>query len=212
MGFGRSERERFKQELPPTITYTFPFFFSILGESPIIPTRPTMSPLPSAPEGYMIPPEITPSTFHPPPALNPITWQTSKAPMNYLPTPSRWLSTSNHPRVLLTSRPLSCQLTETLKLWGPRLLHLLLRRFTRQWEGVLLRERELGVDKIGEMVVIVVEFFFPRQFVIVILVTSLWVYLNSYSLLMLRLHTAINRADFVSWWMWFNGSHTEISK
>ena len=27
---------------------------------------------------------------------------------------------------------------------------------------------------------------------------------------MLRLHTAINRADFVSWWMWFNGSLTEI--
>ena len=28
---------------------------------------------------------------------------------------------------------------------------------------------------------------------------------------MLRLHTAINRADFVSWWMWFNASHTEIT-
>ena len=26
-----------------------------------------------------------------------------------------------------------------------------------------------------------------------------------YSWLKLRLHTAINRADFVSWWMWFNG-------
>ena len=28
---------------------------------------------------------------------------------------------------------------------------------------------------------------------------------------MLRLHTAINPADFVFWWMWFNGSHTQIS-
>ena len=27
---------------------------------------------------------------------------------------------------------------------------------------------------------------------------------------MVRLHAAINRADFVSRWMWFNGSHTEI--
>ena len=26
---------------------------------------------------------------------------------------------------------------------------------------------------------------------------------------MLCLHTAINRADFVSWWMWFNGSPNE---
>ena len=25
-----------------------------------------------------------------------------------------------------------------------------------------------------------------------------------------RLHTAINRADFVSWWMWFNGLPIEI--
>ena len=25
----------------------------------------------------------------------------------------------------------------------------------------------------------------------------------------LRLHTAINRADFVSWWMWFNASPTK---
>ena len=24
------------------------------------------------------------------------------------------------------------------------------------------------------------------------------------------LHTAINRADFVSWWMWFNGSPTKV--
>ena len=27
-----------------------------------------------------------------------------------------------------------------------------------------------------------------------------------------RLHTAINRSDFVSWWMWFNGSHTEVQR
>ena len=27
----------------------------------------------------------------------------------------------------------------------------------------------------------------------------------------LRLHTAINRADFVSWWMWFNGSPQKYS-
>ena len=26
----------------------------------------------------------------------------------------------------------------------------------------------------------------------------------------LRLHTAINRADFVSWWMWFNDSPTKV--
>ena len=30
--------------------------------------------------------------------------------------------------------------------------------------------------------------------------------------LMLRLHTAINRADFVSWWMWFNGSPTKAHR
>ena len=29
---------------------------------------------------------------------------------------------------------------------------------------------------------------------------------------MLRLHTAINRADFVSWCMWFNGSRTEVQR
>ena len=28
--------------------------------------------------------------------------------------------------------------------------------------------------------------------------------------LKLRLHTAINRADFVSWWMWFNGTPTKV--
>ena len=118
-----------------------------------------MSPLPSAPEVYMVPPEIMSSTFHPPP-LNRITWLTSKAPMNYLPTPSRWLNTSSHPRVLLTSPPLLCQLTGTRNRWEPRLPRLLLRRFTKQWEGVLLRERELGVDRIGETVVVVVEVFF----------------------------------------------------
>ena len=28
----------------------------------------------------------------------------------------------------------------------------------------------------------------------------------------LRSHTAINRADFVSWWMWFNGSPTKVQR
>ena len=28
----------------------------------------------------------------------------------------------------------------------------------------------------------------------------------------IRLHTAINRADFVSWWMWFNGSPTKVQR
>ena len=28
----------------------------------------------------------------------------------------------------------------------------------------------------------------------------------------LRLDTAINRADFVSWWMWFNGSPTKVQR
>ena len=28
----------------------------------------------------------------------------------------------------------------------------------------------------------------------------------------LRLHTAINRADFVSWWMWFNDSLTKVHR
>ena len=28
----------------------------------------------------------------------------------------------------------------------------------------------------------------------------------------LRLHTTINLADFVSWWMWFNGSHTKAQR
>ena len=32
------------------------------------------------------------------------------------------------------------------------------------------------------------------------------------STLMLRLHTAIDRADFVCWWMWFNGSNTEVQR
>ena len=30
--------------------------------------------------------------------------------------------------------------------------------------------------------------------------------------LKLRLHTAINRADSVSWWMWFNGSPTKAHR
>ena len=29
------------------------------------------------------------------------------------------------------------------------------------------------------------------------------------NILKVRLDTAINRADFVSWWMWFNGSPTK---
>ena len=27
----------------------------------------------------------------------------------------------------------------------------------------------------------------------------------------IRLHTVINRVDFVSWWMWFNGSPTKVT-
>lgn len=139
-----------------------------------------MSPLPSAPRGWTLVPEIMPSTSRPPP-LNPTTWLTSKVPMNYLPTPSQWPDTSNHPRVHLLSPPSLCPWTGTRNRWELRLLRLPLKRSTKQWEEALLRERELRVDRIDETVVIELGFF--RQFVIDILITLLWVYLNFYSLL-----------------------------